>query len=305
MSLVPALAVGAPGAYQAYKRVRQISPLAGATARFLGSDDAKAAYKAAATTAQRAYRAYRRRVKARRQAQMESGDMPMPMKTDSYAERSYPSTHRGHFDNNYTPNVNGFNALGQKALFSNEIEMPETGNGTSRRLTNQVYIKGFSFCLQFINPNPYPIEVHFALCQFGSDNLTATDYTSDFFRADNAGESTINFPDYTGLPNWDQRILCNPLSPENKRIITHRKWVVGGKVTGKTLKESGYILKHECYLPIKRKMSLENSNDRLPEKPYVWFLWALSLDPDDHDNANQKTVVRYQVKRRMYYSNII
>lgn len=261
-------------------------------ARAVGNN--QQARKIATTLIQSAWRGYKARSKK-----------PPAKRRKSTASRSFPNVKRGMFDTTYGPSVNGFSAIVQKDLERISISMPEIGNGSSKRLTNRIYVKGISFCWHFINPNPYPIEVHFALLQMPSDILSSTNWLSDFFRADNGGETSLNFEQYETNPNWDNRYLCNPINPENKRIITHRRWVVGGKRSDKTLKESNYIVKAKKYFPIKRVLSLENSTDQTPEKPYVYFMWAMSLDPADHDATTQKTVVTYNLKRKMYYKNLI
>lgn len=225
----------------------------------------------------------------------------------TYASRSYASKKRSRAESIVIPSTSGYISLPVKALFSDLVKLPDGTTGMAgHRLGPQVYVKGIKMCFDLFNVNSYPIEVHMAIIQMGTDDVTDGPIRDSFFRDDTEnGLKSLNFEDIGTDAAYDIRYKCNSLNPDNKKIITHQKRVLGAQVTGKTLQESQYYWKFDKYFPIKRCANLEGANDTIPEKPFWYLFWAMPMDGANMPPDGSQNSFKFQARYKVYFNNIV
>lgn len=218
--------------------------------------------------------------------------------------RAYESNLRSKIHDVFQPDNVNYTSVGQKTLALSSVRMPNSdGQNPMARLTNQIYVKGVSFCIDLFNVGTFPIEVHFALIQFANENVTDDEVNDDFFRGETTGGApNLSFQDYTVSPSFDQRYKCNSLNPDNKRIITHQKYVLGKQDT-RSLVQSGYHHKVDQYFPIHRYVSFDNRTDTQTERPLKWCMWAMPVDGADFNTSGQIDLFKYQLRSKVYFRN--
>lgn len=230
------------------------------------------------------------------------------LKKKSLSRRSYATPRDSLFDTGFVPGVRGYNVLRAKELYYDRLDLPNINN----RLTQQIYVKGLKLCLQLHNTADFPVEIHVAMIQFS--NILATDTLADiqkgFFRADQGGVTDLDFINYTPAPQYDLRYMCNPLNPDNKKIIFHKKYKLGRRLNqpgGFAAAQSGYEVTLDRYIPLKRVAKFQNnaSGDALNEKPWVLCMWAMASDMDDHDATSQQDLVKWNYKKKFYFKNMV
>lgn len=229
--------------------------------------------------------------------------------------KPYPSDSRGAFAISHVPGTSAFTPLGSKQLYADRLSMPAIGTGDTTRLTNQIFLKNISICLklQAIKTFNKPVEIHFALCQLGSDDTTTTNWEAQFFRGDSASDNVIDFQQYATNKNWDIRYLCNSLNPDNKNVLLHKKFMIdiyNSSTTASWPNGNGQgmsksLLTRDFFIPIKRVIKFSNSATDLNERPFVVFMWGLTSRPDDHDAVNQQSIVLFNYRTRLSYSNVV
>lgn len=174
-----------------------------------------------------------------------------------------------------------------------------------------MYIKGLKLCMQIHNIADFPVEVHVAMVQFS--NRQAVDSNVElqrgFFRADQDSKTDLDFTDYVGDPQYDLRYLCNPLNPDNKKIIFHKKFLLGRRLNspgGFAAAASGYETKIDQYIPLKRIVKMQGTlNTGVNEKPWVLLLWTLASDMDDHNATTRQDLVKFNYKKKFYFKNMV
>lgn len=240
----------------------------------------------------------RRRRKAKRKR---------PSRQD-YGSRSAPSKPKGNFSVEMVPGPGGHLSRDVKTIYYDMLNMPQQGIGTTDRISEQIFLKGITFCVSTFNDSNFPIEVHFALVQLKCPTDIDTQLRGGFFRADDVGDKTsLDFVDRLTNNTWDIRYLCNKLNPDNKNIITHRKFNLAELPPPNNNKEFvKYHQKFEQYLPIKRTVHLRQGQDEIPEHPYVWVMWAMPIDDQQMPaDVNTLNIWRQHVKVKLHYENIV
>lgn len=199
------------------------------------------------------------------------------------------------------PDQTNYNTLPFKLLDFNRVDMPS--ENFNNRLTNRIYVKGIKVCFEIINTTNIPTEFHWAIIQ-GKETESEQDVRTDFFRADNGtGGDTLTFSNGGA---YDIRYKCNPLNPANKRIITHRKVLIGGiTASGDSVHERKYFFKHDKYYPIKRTVHFDNNNDIINEKPWNLVFWCMPMDGAQHVQNTEVPILKYQIKTHVYFKNIV
>lgn len=222
-----------------------------------------------------------------------------------YARRAFRQKALKPYHTVYTPDSAGYRLVQPKTFESEYIRSPVQGVGTTTRLTQQIYVKGIKMCLHLWNINDYPIEVHLALVQAPEDISTTAQLKDNWFRADDGtGGTVLNFQDFSASPTWDLRYLCNSLNPNNKRIITHRKYMLGRRTAPGGIDQSKPFLMFDKYFPIKRPQNLTDNIDTLPERPFAWVLWGLPLDGADMPIPPAGDLFKYNMRTKLYFKNI-
>lgn len=204
--------------------------------------------------------------------------------------------------------------FGPKRLDIKEIRFVSSGIGDNRRNSNQIYFKGFSCCVNLFNRNPYPIEVHWALVQFADEQATGEGpkVRAEFFRGSGPSENEGRTLTFTEDDVFDRRYLCNPLNPDNKRILAHRRWKVWGQAPASTSTEitgnrnvqasRDNHLKYQQYHKIGRVVKLDGGIDIENEKPFYKCMWWLPVDPADFDPTGN---VQYDDIEKVYWKNVV
>lgn len=229
--------------------------------------------------------------------------------------KPYPSSVRHDFTLSHFPGISAFSTLNSKQLFADRISMPAIGTGSTNRLTNQIYLKGIGICLklQALKAFNKPVEIHFAVCQLGSDDTVGANWQNGFFRGDNASDNTISFENYGQNKNWDIRYLCNSLNPDNKQVLLHKKFMVDIWNTstdatwpnGNPQGCSRTLITKDFYIPVKRVVKFNLAGSDIPEKPFIVFVWGLTCRPDDHDQVNQQSIVTFNYRTRLSYKQLL
>lgn len=223
----------------------------------------------------------------------------------STAKRSFGSRKKSKFRASILPGPSAYTNTDVKTLAFDVIDSPGQGLGTTERLQEQIYLKGIKICLNIINRAPHPLEVHFALVQLPSSNTAFGDNIKQaFFRADSIGDAvTMDFVDQSTEPFWDIRYLCNALNRDNKRIITHRKWILGEATTDPAQRDEHftYYRKMEKYFPIKRVQQFRDGNDNVAERPYAWCMWAMPINDTDYGGTPGDQSWKYNIRVKQYF----
>lgn len=216
-----------------------------------------------------------------------------------YIQRSYKSApgrafQKGSFNSNSTTV-----SIGDKQLYVGDPAMPTYADDNTRTKTN-CFIKGFNVCLHLWNTSNIPYEVHFAIIQTTQPTTVITDaqIKTDFFRSmvgTPGASNTLDFQDFATNSSYDIRYLCNPLNPDNKRIITHYKWKLDAK-SSNSIKDSGYFRKLNKYFPIKRRVRFETGSDAENARPWRAVFWCLPLNPDDYNSTTQQLNIKHQFR---------
>lgn len=218
----------------------------------------------------------------------------------------YETNEKGSFHTGFVPGPGAHSNATFKTLYFDAMSMPSQGLGTTERLTEQIYLKGINICMSVFNNQGYPIEVHMALLNLESDaDSTGDELRNNFFRADDVGDrTTLDFQNFTENSNWDIRYLCNPISPDNKRILWHEKRVLSRVHISGTHEEVNdtYFTKLDRYVKINRTIQLNNNTSGVGERPFAWCIWALPVN-DINMPASTGTHFRYLTKFKMYFKN--
>lgn len=214
---------------------------------------------------------------------------------------------------NFVPGTNTFININQKSLYSDRLSFPATGTTVGSRIGSQIYLKGINLCASFYSAKALakPVEFHIAVCQLGNDTSVSAEWRLQFFRAQGPSGNTLDFEEWTNNPAWDIRYLCNPLNPDNKKVLLHRKFLIdnysnpaGGAVS---YPQGMSRLYHrvEKYIPINTTMQFGDNATQIPEKPIVVFVWALTQRPDDHNAVSAVTVGHFNYNTRLVYKNTL
>lgn len=208
-------------------------------------------------------------------------------------QTAFSSTVTAPYHSSFWPNPNEYQQLTKKVLFVNRLEMPPKGTGTTDRLTDCMYMKGIKLDFRAHTREKFPIEIHMALVQFGSDRVLGNSLAQDFFRADDGSNTTLNFEDTSTDNRWDVRYLINPLNTDNKRVLEHKKWILhraanrdGENNPSWSLNQSDTFVQYSKYIPINRPVNIQGNTDTHNAKPFTVCIWALPLDQYDYDPVN-------------------
>lgn len=227
--------------------------------------------------------------------------------------RAMPSTKNSRVKMTINPptagNVIAFSA---KRLEIGEITYMEGGIGDNRRNSNQIYVKGIKVCYNFFNRCPYPVELHWALVQFGDEEgLNGPKVRKEFFRDSGEVSNQGRNMDFVEDDTFDRKYLCNPLNPDNKRILSHKKWKIWGEapananpeVTGQRRLTTTFDhhLKYEQYHKIQRVVKLNGNQDMENEKPIYKCIWFMPIDPADFTVGD---VVEFDEIEKVYWRNV-
>lgn len=230
-----------------------------------------------------------------------------------FAKRSMKQKRTNPFVTSYTPSAQTLQDMTQKTFYSGAINYPAQGLGTTDRRGEQIFVSGVNICLHVRSTVDYPQILHFALIQLPSDQLTQQQFRDQFFRADGPSSSiTLDFVNQSIDPNWDLRYDCNKINPDNKAIITHRRWLLDKKFVTNPSGEpsvqpfgqgqSMWAVKMDKYFAIKRPVKFSGTGV-IPEKPLYWCMWIMALEPQDQVSDASTTAV-YNVREKLYFRNI-
>lgn len=176
-------------------------------------------------------------------------------------------------------------------LVVSKIEWPAINNLTSdkTRLSNEVFCPGFKICQTFYNDALYPIEIHWAVLRFKNKEYATLDTAlpevrADFFRDPiNTLDREADFP--TSTAAYDQRLKCYPINPNRFDIMTHQKFMMGGKLSTISVNDSKHVMKIERWFRINKKLEFETPTAVNPNFPFILVSWACNVDPNDYSNV--------------------
>lgn len=219
---------------------------------------------------------------------------------------AYPSVTKSRIKTTIDPATPGqVTAFAPKSLNIQEVRYVQAGIGDDKRNSSQIYIKGVNVCLNFFNRAPYPIELHWALIQFADeDGIDLDRIKKEFFRDSGTSGSGKNM-DFVDDAIFDRKYLCNPLNPDNKRILSHKRWRVwaniGGNATNNAQAYHDNHLKYVQYHKIGRTVHLDGNFDIENEKPLYKVMWWLPIDPND---MNKSASCDYDEIEKVYWKNV-
>lgn len=214
-----------------------------------------------------------------------------------YGKGTYTKTNRS--GNNAPTSSGNRNAMlyalspAQKVqeLVVSKIEWPAINNLTSdkTRLSNEVYCPGFKICQTFYNDALYPIEIHWAVLRFKNKEFSTLDTAlpevrADFFRDPiNIADREADFP--TSTAAYDQRLKCYPINQNRFDIMTHQKFMMGGKLSTISVNDSKHVMRIEKWFRINKKLEFETPTAVNPNFPFILVSWACNVDPNDYSNT--------------------
>lgn len=227
-------------------------------------------------------------------------------KRKGYSERAEKIPKTNPSVSAFYPSPTLMTSFPNKTFFYDYINFPTTGTGSSQRITEQVMVTGINLCIHVHNVSSYPVWVHICLLQLPNDQMNTLQITNQFFRGENTViNQTQDFEDYAVVPAWDIRYDCNKINPDNKKVISHQKFLldrqfsVAGQPFGQEQARS--ILKFEKYFPINKISKFSSSAVSQPEKPFIWGIWYMPCYPG---NMSPTAAVNFQVREKLYYKNI-
>lgn len=218
----------------------------------------------------------------------------------------YSSVQNARSFEDFIPSSTGYNSIMFKNLHVVDLKMPK-----SQRLTDQIHLKGFKICFELFNATkqsvpsaPFPIEVHFAIVQLGDE--TVPDIKTDFFRGTDVttGDRSFDFVEYATDDTYNLKYKCNPLNPDNKRILCYKKWLVEKGDLSYNIPQSPYYVKFDKYVKIDRTINFDTSTDNVNEKPFKFCFWAMPVDGNNMPSTTNVHAFRYQMKQIIYYRNV-
>lgn len=279
-----------------------------------------------AKTAQRMFRGYlgRKRAAARR--------------STTYKKRKTTRTSRFQLSRQNTvpaysvPPDTGVGADVQFGLLKNsELVAPDFNSnnvGATDSLTCDV--RGYKICREFYFNGFFanttqlgPVEVHYAIiqwkCPISQASVDAL-LPEKFFRAsyynDKMGEdfglvgSPSNAYPLAGDP-WLMKLNCLAMNPNNGyNIITHKKRVIAPIINGdRPAGGKGYggnCWKIDMWLPIGKKMELEDKNTARWKYPLYEVYWVNAINSMHHssDTASQSGLIKTNVHNKVYYKPV-
>ena len=208
-------------------------------------------------------------------------------------------------------------AFGLGELVLSDFSWPFATNSQSNnrhRENNIIHVKGIKLCRQFQyarvrgSGDVGPIEVHWALLQLKNDEdnteLT-TELSSNFFR-DNAEftRSSSDFVTYTGTSQWNMKLNCQPINPNNKvNVLMHRKKVLCA-LDAQSEAADKNVWKIEGYHKVNKTFSFKDNDSGLPSKRIFEVFWCNTQTPFEF--PTDPTAVQYiesDKTHTVYFSN--
>lgn len=222
--------------------------------------------------------------------------------------KTYDSASTSTFKTSYNPDTRGLDNTQLKTFVSGYVTMPEKGTTSTSRLTDSVFVKGVDLCFHVLNTTARTFQLHVALVQQPCDETTQTQLREGFFRGDSPEATSIDFVNRTQDPAWDIRYLCNAINPDNKKVLMHKKFLLDvGRLTANSPRpaqeQSKSIVHHSEYISINKVFKLRggDTNPNRAEKPLVWCLWVMPLDPNDMLTGD---AFSFNVREKLYFKNV-
>lgn len=178
----------------------------------------------------------------------------------------------------------------QKLAFVN-ITYPQVNNLTSdkTRLSNEIFCSGIKLCMSVYNNAAFPVEFHWAVVrlrnkEFQTPIAPKTELLSDFFRNPiDVQDRETDFNETSGIYEPNQK--CFPINPEKFDILTHKKFMMGGKLSTISVNDSRHIKKIEKWFRINKKLQFETPDSNNPNYPFLLVGWTVSCDPNDYSTT--------------------
>lgn len=182
-----------------------------------------------------------------------------------------------------------------KTLYEHLLAFPDmSGTSIGHRQSHSIRLSGIKCCWEFINNQDYPIEVHWALCQYKTQGEQSIDFKTDFFR-DPAGTTTRTTSFTDGGANWFLAYKCLGINPDRFNIVTHKRKILdsrtGGGTDSRSTREALWYWKINKYYKLNKTVTFENAADTQPMRPYVIFYWWVSVRRADYNSAHSAVAV--------------
>lgn len=182
-------------------------------------------------------------------------------------------------------------ANGLQKLIIAPIYYPTVSNITSdkTRLSNELFCPGIKICQTFYNDALFPIEIHWAMLrlkakEYNNPLAVKAELLGDFFRnpIDTLDKET-DFNETSGV--YEQSQKCFPINTEKFDIMTHKKFMMGGKLSTISVMDSRHIRKIEKWFRINKRLQFEGAGQNEPSFPFTLVAWACPMDPNDYSAA--------------------
>lgn len=181
---------------------------------------------------------------------------------------------------------------------------PNDAESSFGRWKPNMRLRGIKVCEYFLNTNPYPVEIHYAVLQLKSNgrNEPLADTNLDFFRdTTNAMSRAYSFPPVGTA--YDMKLSCFGINPDKFNILSHKRRILGRKTDGPSgldqgWRESGWMWRHHQWFGIKKRVSFESPTTEFPERAYLTCWWWQPLNWNDWNGL--ATGVEHRCLHRVY-----